>query len=159
MEAMLAQVMDGAEVIISTFSCKFNEAQLKYTVGEQELLAAHEACCFFHDIIYGCDIIIRCDHQNITNAETKHTNLCILCQCVTLDQDYGATFEHLAGELNAGADGLSRLEMLDKVPTAIVHDIYAIDELDRDANEDFPLAMTLLKSEQDQDEKLQELLQ
>ena len=59
---MLAQVVDGTEVIISTFSRTFTRAQLKYTVGEQELLAAHEACRFFHDIIYGCDIIIRCDH-------------------------------------------------------------------------------------------------
>jgi hypothetical protein len=26
-------------------------AQLKYTIGKQELLTAHEACRFFHDII------------------------------------------------------------------------------------------------------------
>jgi hypothetical protein len=44
--------------------------------------------------------------------------------------------------------------MLDKVPKDIVNKIYAVDKLDRDANNDFPLAMTLLKSEQDQDEKL-----
>jgi hypothetical protein len=58
MGAMLAQVVDGTEVIIRTFSQKFNDAQLKYTVEEQELLAAHEACCFFHDIIYRCNIMI-----------------------------------------------------------------------------------------------------
>jgi hypothetical protein len=71
MGAMLAQEFNGKEQIISTFSRKFNDAQLKYTVGEQELLAAHEACRFFHDIIYGCDILIRCDHKNITSIDTN----------------------------------------------------------------------------------------
>ena len=55
-------------------------------------------------------------------------------------------------------DGLSCLEMLDEVPKDIVHEIYPINELDHDMNEDFLLAMTLLKSEQDQDKKLQEIL-
>ena len=116
MGAILTQEINGTEQVISTFSRKFNDAQLKYTVGEQELLAAHEACRFFHDIIFGCDILIRCDHKNITNIDTKHTNLRILRQRLTLDQDYGAKFEHLAGELNTGADGLSRLQILDDVP-------------------------------------------
>jgi hypothetical protein len=44
MGAMLTQELDGTEQVISTFSQKFNDAQLKYTVGKQELLAAHEAC-------------------------------------------------------------------------------------------------------------------
>ncbi|KAL7488465.1 hypothetical protein ACHAW6_014046 [Cyclotella cf. meneghiniana] len=59
MGAILTQEINGTEQVISTFSRKFNDAQLKYTVGEQELLAAHEACRFFHDIIFGCDILIR----------------------------------------------------------------------------------------------------
>ena len=94
----------------------------------------------------------------ITRAETKHTNLRVLRQCITLDQDYGAMFEHLAGELNAGTDGLSCLKMLHDGPKVIVNKIYAIDKLDHNANNDFPLAMTLLKSKQDQDKKLQEIL-
>jgi hypothetical protein len=79
--------------------------------------------------------------QNITNAETKHTNLCVLRQCITLDQDYGAKFEHFARKLNTGADGLSYLEMTNKVPNDVLSEIYAINELDRNINRDFPLAM------------------
>ena len=90
MGAILAQEMDGNEHIISTFLCKFNDAQLKYTVSEQELLAAHEACQFFHNIIYGCKILIHRDHKNITRVKTKYTNLRILRQEITLNQDYGA---------------------------------------------------------------------
>ncbi len=58
MGAMLAQSINGTEEIISVFSRKFSDAQLKYTVGEQELLAAFEACRFFHDIIFGCEVIV-----------------------------------------------------------------------------------------------------
>ncbi len=44
MGAMLVQEINGTEQVISTFSQKFNDTQLKYLVGEHELLAAHEAC-------------------------------------------------------------------------------------------------------------------
>ena len=95
MGAMLAQSINGTEEIISVFSRKFNDAQLKYTVGEQELLAAFEACRFFHDIIYGCEVIIRSDHMNITRAETKHTSLRILRQQITLDRVTRTTQMHV----------------------------------------------------------------
>ncbi len=88
---------------------KFNKAQLKYPVGEQELLAAHEACKHFHPRIYQYEIIIQYDHMNITRAKTQHANLHILRQIVTLDQTYQAKFEHIAGTSNTGADGLGRL--------------------------------------------------
>ncbi len=45
--------------VISTFSRKFNDAQIKYTVTGQELLAASEACKHFSQIIRGCEIIME----------------------------------------------------------------------------------------------------
>jgi hypothetical protein len=39
--AMFTQEFNGTEQVISTFSRNFNNAQLKYIVGEQELLAAY----------------------------------------------------------------------------------------------------------------------
>ena len=117
MGAMLAQEVDGEEKIISTFSHKFNDAQLKYTVGEQELLAGFEACRFFHHIIYGCEILIRSDHKNLCFSETNSANLRVQRQRITMDQEYGVTFEHLPGVDNTGADGLSRLPMYDTIST------------------------------------------
>ena len=90
--------------------------------------------------------------------ETKHTSLHVLHQRITLDQEYGTEFEHIAGERNTGADGLSHLTMSDEVPSSLLMEVYAIDELDRDNNPDFPLSMTLIRSEQDKDAKLQSLL-
>jgi hypothetical protein len=57
------------------FSQKINDTQLTDTIGEQELLAAFEACWFFHNIIHGVEIIIHCGHMNITGAETKLTSI------------------------------------------------------------------------------------
>ncbi len=159
MGAMLTQEHNSTEQVISTFSQKINDAQLKYTIGEQELLAAHKACWFFHNIIYGCDILIWCDRKNITNAETKHTNLCILCQRLTLNSDNGAKFEHLAGELNTRADRLSPLPMIDDVPPNLTSEIYTINELNDNTNYNLPLAMTLVKEEQLKDDKIQDALQ
>jgi hypothetical protein len=119
-----------------------------YSFIEQELLTAHETCLFFHDIIYGCDILICYDHKNITYKEMKHTNLCVLCHCIMLDQDYSAKCEHFASELNTGADGLCHFEMTDGVSNDILMENYTINVLNHDINEDFPLAMTLLKAEQ-----------
>ena len=44
--AMGALLMQDGNVV-STFSCKFNEVQLKYTITGQELIAAVEACKHF----------------------------------------------------------------------------------------------------------------
>jgi hypothetical protein len=51
---------------ISTFLRKFNEAQLKYTVTEQELLAILESCKYLKNIIHGCDVTVHRDHKNLT---------------------------------------------------------------------------------------------
>ena len=72
--------------------------------------------------------------MNITRAKMQHANLCILQHIVAIDQLYQAKFEHIAGTDNAGADGLSRLHMQDLIPNPLLQEIYAIDELDQEAN-------------------------
>jgi hypothetical protein len=70
----------------------------------------------------------------------------------------GAKFEHFSGNLNTDVDKLSRLEMMDNLPNDALSEISAIDELDHNANTNFPLSMALLKTEQDGGEKLQAIL-
>jgi hypothetical protein len=71
MGALLVQ--DGN--VVSTFSCKFNNVQLKYTVTGQELLAAVEACKHSEQMIHGCKIRIHTNHQNLMHSNTMHANL------------------------------------------------------------------------------------
>ena len=53
---------------IGCSSCKFMDTELKYLVGQQEVLAAFEGCRHFHNIIYGCKHTICSNHMNITHA-------------------------------------------------------------------------------------------
>ena len=75
MAALLMQVQQGKEVCISTFSKKFNDVQLLYPVGKQELLAAHEACWHFHQFIFGEDVLIKTDHKNLVCDNMPPANL------------------------------------------------------------------------------------
>ncbi len=153
MGAVLAQ--DGK--IISTFSHKFNNAQLKYTVTGQELLAAVEACKHFEQIIWGCKIRIHTDHQNLTHDGTVHINLRQQRAQILLDLEFGATFVHIKGTDNTAADGLSRLEMSGDKPMEIANNFFAIlqNNLDREESNDFPLDMKRIMIAQRSNDEIQ----
>ena len=110
----------------------------------------------FHNIIYGCELTICSDHMNFTRSNTKHANLRVLWQHIELDYVYGAKIEHIARIENTGADRLSRLDVR-SVLQKLVNEVFAIDKLDRDENEDFSLSLSLIKSEQNKWDKLQNL--
>jgi hypothetical protein len=152
--AMGALLMQDGNVV-STFSRKFNDAQLKYTVTGQELLAASEACKHFAPIIRGCEIRIHTDHQNLTYDDTVHVNLREQRTRIFLDEEFAPTFVHIKGTDNTGADGLSRLLMADEVPTTAKEHLFAISNLDPSVNEDFPLDMKHISFAQAADEILQ----
>ena len=107
MGAILKQ--DGR--ITSTFSHKLNDAQKKYTVIGQELLAAIEACKHFGQIIRGCKIRIHTNHQNFMHDDMRHMNLWEQRARLFLDAKFAPTFIHIAGSDNTAADGLRRLPM------------------------------------------------
>jgi hypothetical protein len=72
--AMGAVLVQNGKVIL-TFSRKFNNAQLKYTVTYQELLAILEACKHFKQIIHGCNITVHTDHKNLTFKQPNNLTL------------------------------------------------------------------------------------
>ena len=102
--------------VVSTFSRKFNDAQLKYTVTGQELLACVDACKHFAQIISGCEVRIHTDHKNLTHDDTQHVNLQEQRARIFLDAEFAPTFFHISGVDNTGANGLSRLPMAEETP-------------------------------------------
>ena len=70
------------------------------------MLAVNEALKHNHNIIFGCEIIVRTDHKNQCHEDTKHTNQRVLGQRMAIDQEYGAKLEYFAGEVNTGTDRL-----------------------------------------------------
>ncbi len=67
-------VQDGK--VISTFSRKFNDTQLKYTVTDQEQLIL-EACKHNKQIIHGHNITVHTNHKNLTFNMAQQSNACV----------------------------------------------------------------------------------
>jgi hypothetical protein len=111
-----------------------NNAQLRYTVTEQELLAVVEACKHFGQIICGYQIRNHTSHQNLNHNNTRHINLREQGAQIFPDSEFTPTFFHINGEDNTGADGLSWLPMVDKTPLKIANSIFAISSLDSKTN-------------------------
>ncbi len=152
----MGAVLVQEDTPVSTFSRKFNEAQLKYTVTEPELLAISESCKHFKNIIHGCNVTVHTDHKNLTYSPTQRANARVKQTMILLNEDFGVTIEHIKGKDNTGGDGLSRLpfsEAASETDTA-----FAIQDMDRDENHMFPLNMRQILKEQLTDEKLQEKL-
>ncbi len=109
----MGAVLVQEDKTVSTFSTRFNEAQLKYTVTEQELLAILEACKHFKNIIHGCDITVHTDHKNFTYSPTQRANARVERSMILLNEEFGVTLEHIKGKDNTGGDGLSTLAFSD----------------------------------------------
>jgi hypothetical protein len=107
----MGAVLEHDGKIVSMFLQKLNNAQLKYTVTGQELVAAVEACKHFAQIIKGCNIWIHTDHQNLTHDDTCHVNLRELCTRIFLDAGFAPSFVHIKGRDNTAADIISQLPM------------------------------------------------
>ncbi len=134
-------IQDGK--VVSTFSWKFNDAQLKYTVTGQELSACVKAYTHFGQIIHGCNIRIWTNHQNLTHDDTQHVNFWEQQSQIFLDAELAPTFQHIAGKDNTGtgADGIRWLPMTDETSFEVANSIFAISTVDRDNNPEFPLDM------------------
>ncbi len=152
----MGAVLVQEDKTVSTFSRKFNEAQLKYTVTEQELLAILESCKHFKNIIHGCNVTVHTDHKNLTYSPTQHVNARVKRTMILLNKEFGVMIIHIKGKDNTGGEGLSRLTFSEAAPETDA--VFAIQDMDRDENHMFPLDMHQILKEQLTDKKLQEKL-
>jgi hypothetical protein len=108
----MGAVLVQDDKVISTFSRKFKDAQLKYTVTDQELLAIFEAHKHITQIVHSCNIIVHTDHKNLTLNMTERSNACVKRTLIQFQDEFGVKLEHIPGEENMAADGLSRLALV-----------------------------------------------
>ena len=87
---------------------KMNQAQQKYTTGEQELWSIVETFKSFENILLGQCIMVHTDHLNLLYK--KLASNCLVQWCMLLEE-YGPTFVHVKGEKKVVAEVLSRLDM------------------------------------------------
>ena len=106
--AVLSQIHDNKEVVISYFSKALSKAQRQYCVTRRELLAIISGVKNFHHYLYGSNFIVRTDHGALTwllrfkNPEGQ------MARWLQTLSTYNFEVHHRPGRQHGNADGLSR---------------------------------------------------
>ena len=106
--AVLSQVQDGKERVISYFSHRLSKAESNYCVTRRELLAAIKALRRFHPYLYGRAFTLRTDHAALRwllNFKCPEGQTARWLQEL---QQYNFVVEHRSGLKHSNADALSR---------------------------------------------------
>eukprot|EP00804_Cyclotella_cryptica_P004887 CCRYP_004939-RA/>CCRYP_004939-RA protein AED:0.40 eAED:0.34 QI:0/0/0/1/1/1/2/0/530 len=94
---------------LAFFSRKLSQAQQKYSVTEQELLAIVETLKEFKGMLWGQQITIYIDHKNLMQDALGLTSDRVYRWRLLLEE-YGPTIVYIKGIHNTVADAISRLD-------------------------------------------------
>ena len=98
---------DGKEYPIGFLSKTLNKIQLRWSTIEKEAYAIIYAFSKFEHLIRDIKFTLRTDHKNLTFINIDHREK--VKRWKLSMQHFDFDIEHIAGELNVVADGLSRL--------------------------------------------------
>ena len=140
---------------LAFYTRKMNQAQSKYTTGEQELLSIVETLKAFESLLMGQRILVHTDHLNLLYKKLASNRL---VRWRMILEEFGPTFEHIAGIKNVVADALSRLDMTPKQHDEL-EDTHKTIQLsyvtEKDILEEtFPMAPTEIRLHQQKDQKV-----
>ena len=93
---------------IAFFSRKLNAAQQRYPASDKEALCIQEVLQEYRNILYGAEIEIQTDHQNLTQRDLKSPRL---LHWRLLIEEFAPQIKYIKGATNVVADGLSRLPL------------------------------------------------
>ena len=106
--AVLSQIQDGEEKVISYFSKCLSRTERKYCTTRKELLAVVMAVKNFHHFLFGQQFTVRTDHGSLQwlmrfkNCEGQ------IARWLEVLSAYTFTIVHRAGRVHNNADSLSR---------------------------------------------------
>jgi len=133
---------------IAFYSRKLNPAQTRYTTTERELLSIVETLKEYRNILLGHEIEVFTDHQNLVY---KTFNTERVMRWRLLIEEFGPKLTYIKGQSNVVADYLSRMNILEE---ELSLDAFPLE----DDIPDFPLSFPVIAQEQQQDQRLQQLL-
>ena len=106
--AVLSQVQDGQERVISYFSQSLSKAERQYCVTRKELVAIVKAVKQFHCYLYGRHFEIRTDHAALTWLLNFRNPEGQVARWLERLGEYDFRIEHRVGTKHLNADALSR---------------------------------------------------
>ena len=132
--AVLHQRVNGSSRIIRLYSRKLKDAELRYSVFDLELLAAHDAVKFFKPLIDGANVTLFTDHKALSMAFTKKGEIKSDRQSRQLSflSEYVSAIEYIKGEENVIADYFSRVGTVNNVQV----DLYDLEAVAKHQSED-----------------------
>ena len=103
----LYQVINGEQQPIAIYSKALTKERLRWNVAEKECFAIVHALTIWDYLLRDVHFTLRTDHKNLTYIYTTGSPKVVRWKLHI--QEYDFTVEHIKGELNVVADGLSRM--------------------------------------------------
>ena len=108
--AVLSQIQNGEEKVISYASKTLSRSQEKYCTTYKELLAVVSFVKMFRHYLWGRKFIVRTDHASLVWLRRFKNPEGIVARWITLLETYDMEIRHRKGSLHANADSLSRVK-------------------------------------------------
>ena len=135
---------------LAFYTRKLNQAQSKYSTGEQELLSLVETLKSFENILMGQKLLVHTDHLNLLYKKLASARL---IRWRMLLEEFGPKVEHIKGEKNVVADALSRLDLspkqhdtIDDTETTTQLSYVNQTDIDEVSSEAFPMLPKTIKN-------------
>ena len=106
--AVLSQVQDDKERVITYMSKTMNVHERSYCITRKELLAVITALKHFHNYLYGQKILLRTDNSAVSWMKSLKAPTGQVTRWLQELNTYDMTVEHRAGTSHRNADALSR---------------------------------------------------
>ena len=106
--AVLSQIQDGEERVISFASRKLSRTQRNYCTTYRELLAVVMFVKQFHHYMWGRPFVVRTDHSSLLWLKRFKRPEGLLARWLSILDTYDFTLEHRKGSHHSNADTMSR---------------------------------------------------
>ena len=107
--AVLSQVQDGKERVVSYWSRQLTKPERGYSTTEREALAAVSAVKEFYPYLYGCSFKLITDHNPLTSLKGLKDIGGRLTRWMLFLQQFNFQFEYKPGKCLDNVDTLSRI--------------------------------------------------
>ena len=110
MGAVLSQIQDGVETVISYASNQLTKSQRQFCITRKELLAVHTYMFKFKHYLMGRHFVVRTDHRALLWIfNWKKPNTSTFCLWKADLEIFDFEIQHRPGDKHVNADALSRL--------------------------------------------------